>query len=68
MDAICAGFADRPKMCQRILTSQDFEDPNIIFEVENDDLVPVHHVFGVVLVTMLTVVCILCLYRRHAKR
>ena len=67
MNGICAGFADAPTMCRRLLESNNNEDGILIFDFD-DDLVPVHHVFGVVLFTMLTVICVLCLYRRSAKR
>ena len=67
MNAICAGFAEPPTMCKRVLESGDMEDATIIFGFD-EDIVPMHHVLGVILFTMLTVTCVLCIYRRHAKR
>jgi cbb3-type cytochrome oxidase subunit 3 len=67
MNAICAGFADPPRMCKRVLDDNNTEDGVLIFDFD-EDMVPMHHVAGVILFTMLTVTCVLCLYRRHAKR
>lgn len=67
MNAICAGFADPPKMCRRVLEDNNSEDAVLIFDFD-EDYVPMHHVFGVIMFTMLVVTCVLCLYRRHAKR
>lgn len=67
MNAICAGFADAPAMCKRVLEDNNAEDGILIFDFD-DDFVPVHHVVGVIIFTMMTVVCVLCMYRRHAKR
>lgn len=67
MNAICAGFAEAPKMCKRVLETNDLEDAELIFDFD-EEMVPMHHVFGVILFTFMTVTCVLCLYRRHAKR
>jgi len=68
MNAICAGFADTPKMCRRALGSQNSEDASIIFDFDTEELVPVHHITAVIVFTMMTVTCVLCMYRRQAKR
>jgi hypothetical protein len=67
MNGICAGFADPPKMCKRILESS-INDPTILFYPEDQEVYEVHHVFIVCLLIMVTVSIVLCLYRRHAKR
>ena len=67
MNGICAGFADPPKVCRKVLSTNNLEDPDVIFGFD-EDLVPMHHIFGVIVFTMMTVTCILCMYRRHAKR
>jgi cbb3-type cytochrome oxidase subunit 3 len=67
MNGICAGFADPPKMCKRILESS-INDPTILFYPEDQEVYEVHHVFLVCVLIMVTVAIVLCLYRRHAKR
>ena len=67
MNAICAGCADPPKMCRRVLEDNNSEDATLIFDFD-EDYVPMHHVLGVVLFTMMIVTFVLCCYRRHAKR
>jgi hypothetical protein len=34
MNGICAGFAEAPKMCRRVLESGNTEDPSIIFDFD----------------------------------
>jgi hypothetical protein len=67
MNGICAGFAEPPKMCKKMLESS-INDPSILFYPDQDDLYEAHHVFGVCLLIMVVVIIVLCLYRRHAKR
>ena len=67
MNGICAGFADPPKLCKRMLESS-INDPSIIFYPDEEEIYEANHVFGVCVLIMLLVGIVLCLYRRHAKR
>ena len=67
MNGICAGFKDPPKLCKRMLESP-INDPSILFYPDEEIVYEAHHVFAVCLLIMLTVMIVLCLYRRHAKR
>lgn len=67
MNGICAGFADSPKLCKRILESS-INDPSILFYPDEEEVYEVHHVFLTCFMIMVTVSIVLCCYRRHAKR
>jgi len=66
MNAICAGFAKPPHMCKKMLES-GINDPAILFYPDEEEY-SAHHVFTVCFLIMVTVVIVMCLYRRHAKR
>ena len=66
MNGICAGFAQPPKMCKKLLES-DINDPSVLF-FPDQEIYEVHHVFGVCVLIMSIVGIVLCMYRRHAKR
>lgn len=68
MNAICAGFAQPPKMCKRLLEDQNIEADVAEGTVYFDEGYAPHHVIGLAVVYFLLVLVFLCLYRRHAKR
>lgn len=68
MNAICAGFADPPKMCKRILSDEDIEDDLVVGVIYFDDGYQMKHVIGICVFFTITLLLFLCCYRRHAKR
>jgi hypothetical protein len=66
MNAICAGFYDPPKMCKRILTSENIETD--LGLVNFDEGYKIHHVVRICAAFMIGLIVFLCFYRRHAKR
>ena len=66
LNAICAGFEDPPRMCSKYLGTNDINNPDLLFMREK------RHTFGRVVglcfAIVLSVILILCCYRRHAKR
>jgi hypothetical protein len=68
MNAICAGFNDPPKMCKRILTSENIETDLGLGVVYFEDGYQIHHVVGICAAFTIGLVVFLCFYRRHAKR
>lgn len=68
MNAICAGFANPPKMCKRLLDEDDIQhnlgEGVIYFE---EGYAP-EHVIGIAMIYLLVVLLFLCCYRRNAKR
>lgn len=68
MNAICAGFADPPKMCKRLL-----EDANIENDIGEgvlyfDNGYKAHHVVGLAFLYIVVIIFGLLCYRRYAKR
>lgn len=66
MNGICAGFKEPPSLCNKLLKDNDFHDAQVIFLKEDE--VPIIAVFLVCTGIMVTVLVILCCYRRHARR
>jgi hypothetical protein len=68
MNAICAGFAEPPKMCKRILSDEDIESDLAVGIYYFDDGYSMKHVIGICAFFTLSLLVFLCCYRRHAKR
>ena len=68
MNAICAGFKDPPKMCQKILDDDDLEDDLEVGIIYYDDGFHHWHLLVLMFVTTCCVVIGLCFWRRHTRR
>jgi|DEB0MinimDraft_12_1074336.scaffolds.fasta_scaffold17197_2 hypothetical protein len=68
MNAICAGFADPPKMCKRILNDADIENDLAVGVIYFNDGYKMKHVVGICAFFTFSLLLFLCCYRRHAKR
>lgn len=66
MNGICAGFLNPPKMCHRLLESNNYEDSRLIFL--EDDEVSLPKVVFICGCIIFAVALILCIYRRHVRR
>ena len=68
MNAICSGFKETPKMCRKLLNSNDISRNIGIGVIYIDDGYKMHHVVGVCLLLTLSLFLYLYCYRRSAKR
>ena len=68
MNALCAGFKNPPDHCKKLLNDDFLMDDLEVGIVYFDDGYHHGHLIGILLVSLLIVFCILCFYRRHAKR
>lgn len=68
MNAICAGFKDPPRMCQRLLDDDDLEDDLEVGIIYYDDGFHHWHLIALGLLTTCCVIVGLCFWRRHARR
>jgi hypothetical protein len=68
MNAICAGFEKAPKMCKRLLHAKDIEHNMRLGVIEFEEGYRPHHILGIFAICFSILFCVLCLYRRHAKR
>lgn len=68
MNAICAGFANPPEHCKKLLNDDFLAEDLEVGIVYYDDGYQHHHFIGIAIVSLICVTCILCFYRRSAKR
>lgn len=68
MNAVCAGFANPPDFCKKLLNDDFLSEDLEVGIVYFDDGYHHEHLIGLLVISLLCVTCILCFWRRHAKR
>jgi hypothetical protein len=68
MNALCAGFADPPKMCKRILNDRNIESDLGVGVIYINDGYRMRHLVMICAASVLFLLVFLCCYRRQAKR